>query len=93
MSDGEPEVDPLALAALQSQIVDLRELIAGLAAKLDELAPADARLAVIERVACIVSAIAGELHTNVARSDIAPLVKELKALVAPFLKEDVRAAA
>lgn len=88
-----PVFDPLALAALQSQIADLRELIAGLGEKLEQLAPADSRLAAIERAACLLAAIVGELHSNVVRSDIAPLVQELKALVAPFLKEDVRAAA
>lgn len=92
--DGEANsFDPLALAALQSQIADLRELVAGLAQQLEALAPGEQRLAVIERATCILAAIVGELHTNTARSDIAPLVKELKALIAPFLTEEARAAA
>lgn len=89
----EPAVDPLALAALQSQITDLRELIVDLAARLEALAPADERLAVIERATGILAAIVGELHSNVVRSDITSLVRDLKALLVPFLKEDVRAAA
>lgn len=89
----DPVFDPLALAALQSQIAEVRGMVSDLAAKLATLAATDERLGVIERATCILGAIVGEFHTNVARSDIAPLVKELKALIAPFLKEEPRAAA
>lgn len=88
-----PVLDDLAIAALQAQIADLREMIGALEAKLERLTSGDERVAVVEKCVTILAAIVGELHTNAARSDIAPLAKQLKALVAPFLKENVRAAA
>jgi hypothetical protein len=87
--DPDKGLEPLALAALQSQIAKLREDVD----RLERLAAGEARLGTVARAIEILAAIAGELHTNQTRSDIAPLVKELKALIAPVKEEEHRAAA
>lgn len=88
----------MAMAALQSQIAELRAWIAHLEetqAKA-EVGVLAARLAVVERGVGILTAIVGELHSNTARSDIAGLVAELRKLApppAPAATEEVKRAA
>lgn len=85
--------DPLALGALQAQIAELGEKLAQLEAARERDGKMIERVAQAERGLCLLAAIVGELHTNAVRSDIAPLIQQLKVIVAPLVKEKLDVAA